>query len=65
MTFNSPLKFNEQGYSQIIYSIDKKKRYRIIKNPSFWTKLYYFTFDNDYIHVKLYLWDRKIKDLDY
>ena len=61
MTYSSPLKFNDKGYSEIIYSIDKKKRYRIIKNPSFWTKLYYLTFNNnDYnecIHVKLYFWD--------
>lgn len=66
MTFSSPLKFNEKGYSQIMYSTDEKKRYRIIKNPSIWTQIYYLTFadHNNTIHVKLYMWDRKIIGLD-
>jgi hypothetical protein len=71
MTFSSPLKFNENGYSirianVIMYSSDEKKRYRIIKNPSILTQIYYLTFadHNNLIHVKLYPWDRKIIGLD-
>ncbi len=29
----------------IMYSTDEKKRYRIIKNPSIWTQIYYLTFE--------------------
>ena len=70
MTFGPGLRFNEKGYSQIMYDYKKNNRYRIIKNPSFLTQLYYLTFVSitDYnksITVKLYRWDRKIKDLDY
>ncbi len=60
MTFSPPLKYNEKGYSEIIYTHDKKTRYRIIKNPSIWTKIYYFSFTDrsDNITVKLYPWDK-------
>ncbi len=68
MTFGPILRFNENGYSQIIYAYDNKTRYRIIKNPSKLTQLYYFTFlsksDNNQIQVKLYPWDRNIIGLD-
>ncbi len=66
MTFGQILRYNEKGYSQIIYTHDEKNRYRIIKNPSLFTQIYYFTFcDNSgEINVKLYPWDRKIKGLD-
>ncbi len=68
MTFGPILRFNEKGYSQIIYTYDNKTRYRIIKNPSKLTQLYYFTFlsksDNNQIQVKLYPWDRNIIGLD-
>lgn len=59
MTFNPPLKFNEKGYSEIIYTHDKKARYRIIKNPSKLTQIYYLTFtdSSNKITVKLYPWD--------
>ncbi len=67
MTFGGILKFNENGYSQIIYTADKSTRYRIIKNPSKLTQIYYFTFvdSSNQINVKLYPWDRQIKGLDY
>ena len=67
MTYNAPLKFNDKGYSQIMYSMDLKKRYRIIKNPSKWTQIYYLSFvdNSNIINIKLYPWDRKIDGLDY
>ena len=68
MTFGQILKFNEKGYSQIMYDYKKKNRYRIIRNPSIWTQLYYLTFINPgeiQITVKLYRWDRQIRGLDY
>ncbi len=67
MTFSGILRFNEKGYSQIIYSHDNSVRYRIIKNPSKWIQIYYLTFvDNtNQINVKLYPWDSKIKGLDF
>ncbi len=68
MTFGPILRFNEKGYSQIIYAYDNKTRYRIIKNPSKLTQLYYLTFltksEQNQIQVKLYPWDRNIVGLD-
>ncbi len=60
MTFGPILRFDDNGYSQIIYTHDKSKRYRIIKNPSKLIQFYYLTFlDNgsNQITVKLYPWD--------
>jgi hypothetical protein len=68
MTFGPILRFNNKGYSQIIYTYDNKTRYRIIKNPSKLTQLYYLTFlsksDNNQIQVKLYPRDKNIVGLD-
>ncbi len=68
MTFGPILRFNEKGYSQIIYAFDNKTRYRIIKNPSKLIQFYYLTFlnksDNNQIQVKLYPWDKNIVGLD-
>jgi hypothetical protein len=60
MTFIPILTFDKRGYSEIMYSHDMKKRYRIIKNPSKWIQFYYFTFvdTSNQISVKLYPWDR-------
>ena len=70
MGFGGILRYNEAGYSQIIYTHDNKTRYRIIKNPSLATQIYYWTFvdkstdkENE-IMVKLYFWNRPIKGLD-
>jgi hypothetical protein len=58
MTFTSPIKFNKKGYSQIIYTHDHSKRYRIIKNPSISTRIYYLSLrKSQQITVTLYPWD--------
>ncbi len=59
MTFCAPLKYNEKGYSEIIYTSNNKTRYRIIKNPSLLTRIYYLSFTDrsNNITVKLYPWD--------
>lgn len=60
------IRFNERGYSQIIYAHDGYTRYRIIRNPSFLTQLYYWTFVDSLneIHVTLWPWDGNIADVD-
>ena len=66
MSFGQILRFNDKGYSQIIYAYDGKTRYRTIRNPSFMTQLYYFTFTDrsNEIHVTLWPWDGNIDGLD-
>ena len=49
---------NGQKYSEIISYDNGRTRYRIIKNPSRLTQIYYFTFDKNEIFVKLYPWDK-------
>ena len=66
MSVGPKLMYNESGYSQIIHAYDGVTRYRIIKNPSIWTQIYYLTFvdASKEIHVTLYPWDGKIACLD-
>lgn len=69
MGFTGILRYNDAGYSQIIYTHDEKTRYRIIRNPSLFTQIYYWTFvDKSSIEkeimAKLYIWDRPIIGLD-
>ena len=57
MGFNGTLKYkdvNGQKYSEIISYDNGTTRYRIIKNLSRLTQIYYFTFDKNEIFVKLY-----------
>ena len=58
MGFQAPIQYDDRGYSQIILSHDGRTRYRYIKNPSFWIRLYYLKMDNTQIYVKLYPWDK-------
>jgi len=66
MGFYGILKFNDQGYSQIISYDGGQTTYRIIRNPSKLTQLYYLTKkdNNNEIFVKLYPWDKLIYGLD-
>jgi hypothetical protein len=55
MAFTAPIMFDNNGYSQILFN--ENGRFRFIQNPSFFTKLYYWEFDDHQIYVKLYWWD--------